>query len=109
MHWGNHDRAGNNQAAMDGVDADCGHHDVRAANSTDTGFKAIAGRTQLQSLFLNNTAITRAGLRDLAGLSQLQRIAFNGTKLTDAGLRELAALTQLRPLVLYDTSIGDAG
>ncbi len=80
-----------------------------SAQVSDAGLEHLKGLTQLQWLYLSNTAISDAGLEHLRGLTQLQWLDLLNTNVSDAGLEHLKGLTRLQELRLGGTGVSDAG
>ena len=76
---------------------------------TPVGLRELAGRTNLQYLYLTDTPITDDALVHLAGLSNLKELSLPGTQITDAGLVHLTGLGSLEFLYLYSTRVTPAG
>ena len=76
---------------------------------TAAGLKEMSGLTQLRTLGLYGTTISKDGLSELAGLTQLNSLILFGVRVTAAGQKELAGLTQLQTLSLYGTPISEEG
>jgi hypothetical protein len=75
----------------------------------DHAVMAIAGLKHVESLDLNNTAITDDGLTSVATLTDLSLLDLEGTKITDSGLLKLRRLKNLGVLNVEKTGITDAG
>ena len=69
---------------------------------------ALIAHDTLESLYLDETAISDQGLSYLQRCSRLRCLSLNDTKITDNGLRHLRELKHLECLSLTDTAIGDA-
>ena len=79
------------------------------ATATDADVALLAGLTELEGLFLENTQVTDAGLAHVAGLTTLEWLYLDDTQVTDAGLVHLAGLAKLQLLNLHNTQVTDAG
>ncbi len=76
---------------------------------SDASCELLATLPGLRKLYLNDAAITDPRLKLLAKASQLVVLQLGGTNVTDAGLEHLAGLGALRHLLLYKTDVTDAG
>jgi hypothetical protein len=56
---------------------------------SDAGLAHLAELTNLELLFLEQTAVTDAGLKHLERLTKLKLLALKGTRVTSFGARKL--------------------
>lgn len=75
----------------------------------DDDLSILAGKTELQVLYLRGTSISDSGLLHLKSVTGLYQLNLSGTKITDAGLPNLAGMKNLAGLQLADTAISDNG
>jgi hypothetical protein len=59
--------------------------------------------SELESLVLNDTAVTDVGLAHLRGLTRLRTLSLDSTRVTGEGFVELRSLKALRTLWLKQT------
>jgi hypothetical protein len=84
--------------------------DARAfPNITDKALADLDEAVGLQTLLLDDAAITDEGLRPLALLPQLKTVSVSHTRLTDAALEPLTAARGLEVLRLDRTAVKDPG
>jgi hypothetical protein len=76
---------------------------------TDAGMPTVARLTGLRALELSNTAVGDAGLEKLKPLIVLKELMINGTKVTDAGLEPLKGLPALETVYASGTGVTIAG
>jgi hypothetical protein len=74
---------------------------------TDAGLRNLQGLTDLQELFVADTAITDAGLAEISKLRNLGLLTVAFTKVTGAGLKDAEKLPRLRTLELSHTRFAD--
>lgn len=80
--------------------------DLRGADVGDEDLPLVAGRLDLEALYLRETRVTDAGLAALEPLARLQLLDLNGqTGVTDKGYEHLRKMRSLRFLDLRNTSI----
>ena len=79
-----------------------------SVNVGDETIKRVAGMTELEELYLNNTRVTDAGLGHLRG-KKLRVLFLGDLRVSDAGLAHLAEMTTLQRLMLNGTHVTDAG
>jgi len=65
----------------------------------------ISALTNLECLWLTDTAITNACLQYLKPLSVLQQLLLDGTQITDEGLSTLGEMVSLRDMHLWDCPV----
>jgi serine/threonine protein kinase len=80
-----------------------------APKITDAGVAHIQHTGPLQSLYLDNTALSDAGFAPFNGQPDLQRLGLRGTRITDAALANLEHHPQLTTLALGGTRVTSAG
>jgi Leucine-rich repeat (LRR) protein len=76
---------------------------------TDAGLAHLAALTNLTSVSLGNSRVTDLGLAHFNGLTKLAALRLNDTQVTDAGLAQLEGLTRLNRLELSNSRVTDAG
>jgi len=80
---------------------------LRRAQVTDEGLRAIAGLSSLSSLDLSGTRITDAGLEHLRGLTSLDTLTLGDTQINGAGFVHLTGMKSLQVLGLHGTKVTD--
>lgn len=74
---------------------------------TDKDLAPLAGLTELEELYADDSPLTDACAPTLAKLTKLKVLHVQGSQLTDAGIAQLAKLTGLEELNLNGTPITD--
>lgn len=91
-----------------------GVHDIAMLNLSNTrvshlGLEALAELDQLQTLYLDHTALVDRAVAPLAHLVSLKTLNLWGNPVTDAGLKQVARLPQLEALCLSQTRVTSNG
>ncbi|MCB0521837.1 MAG: chitobiase/beta-hexosaminidase C-terminal domain-containing protein [Lewinellaceae bacterium] len=82
--------------------------DLSRTDAGDEALKTIAGFPHLQTILLQNTAVTDDGLIHLEQLSFLENLNLYGTGISEKSLPVLVSLPRLKNLFLWETNIGQA-
>lgn len=83
---------------------------LRAYGITDTGFRQLAGLTQLRRLRVEQAKITSSALTVLDGMPQLSSLALHYCRaIDDEGLKVIGRQTGLTWLALDGTAVSDRG
>jgi hypothetical protein len=77
---------------------------------SDAAIKSISSLSELQSLYLDHTAVTGMGFRSTHGSwLMLDDVSLSHSLLNDQGLAWLEEMTRLRRLALNSTKVSDQG
>ena len=74
----------------------------------DSDLSVIATFSNLESLWLDNNAITDDGFRKLTVLNHLEYLNASATELSPAALQELTAIKTLRKVIAVNTRVSEA-
>lgn len=83
--------------------------DLNNTAVSDAGLAGIAGLTKLKHLNIASTTVSDAGLVKLAMLTSLESLGLGGTNVKNPRWEKLSALSSLTHLSLVDTRVSDSG
>ena len=83
--------------------------DLASTAVTDDALEVVGRMTELERLYLQNTAVGSEGLAHLTELDQLEYLNLYGTAVDDAAVQIMESLEGLRTVYLWQTNVTESG